>query len=174
MKTHSQKHNMIQIENNQDQQFTDIRAIAKEVWPVAYGAILSEAQLEYMMEMMYSVSSLQEQANAKKHRFILAKEGETVLGFASFEFNYGKKSKTKIHKIYILTTEQGKGIGKQLIGFIANEAKQRHQKALILNVNKNNKAIRFYESIGFTISFEEVINIGSGYVMDDYVMEKSI
>lgn len=174
MKMHLQKLNMIQIENNQDLQFTDIRAIAKEVWPVAYGAILSEAQLDYMMEMMYSVPSLQEQVTEKKHRFILAKEGETVLGFASFEFNYGKKPKTKIHKIYILTTEQGKGIGKQLIDFITNEAKKRHQKGLLLNVNKNNKAIRFYESIGFTISFEEVISIGHGYVMDDYVMEKSI
>jgi ribosomal protein S18 acetylase RimI-like enzyme len=165
---------MIHIENNQDQQFIDIRAIANEVWPVAYGTILSEAQLEYMMEMMYSVSSLQNQANEKKHRFILAKEEETVLGFAAFEFNYGKKPKTKIHKIYILTAAQGKGIGKELIDFIASEAKQRHQKALILNVNKNNKAIRFYERIGFSISFEEVINIGNGYVMDDYVMEKSI
>jgi ribosomal protein S18 acetylase RimI-like enzyme len=174
MKTPLQKHKMIVIETNRDQEFNDIRAIAKEVWPVAYGAILGKEQLDYMMEMMYSVSSLQNQANEKKHRFILVKEGETVLGFAAFEFNYGKKPKTKIHKIYILTTQQGKGIGKQLITFIANEAKQRHQKALILNVNKYNVAIRFYESIGFTISFEEVIDIGNGYVMDDYVMEKSI
>jgi ribosomal protein S18 acetylase RimI-like enzyme len=165
---------MILIEKNTDDSFTNIRAIAKEVWPVAYGTILSAVQLDYMMSMMYSVSSLQQQANINKHRFILAKEEETVLGFAAYEFNYGKKPKTKIHKIYILTTEQGKGIGKQLIDFITNEAKQRHQKSLILNVNKYNTAIRFYERIGFSISFEEVIDIGSGYVMDDYVMEKSI
>jgi len=153
---------MIHIEKNTDDNFAAIRAIAKEVWPVAYGAILSEAQLDYMMDMMYSIPALQLQAGDKKHRFILAKEEDRILGFAAFEFNYAKKPKTKIHKIYILTTAQGKGIGKQLIDFIANEAKQRHQKGLILNVNKNNKAIRFYESIGFSISFEEVNDIGNG------------
>jgi ribosomal protein S18 acetylase RimI-like enzyme len=73
-----------------------------------------------------------------------------------------------------LTNHQGKGIGKALIDFIVNEAKERHQKGLILNVNKRNIAIRFYESIGFNISNEEVIDIGNGFVMDDFVMEKTI
>lgn len=165
---------MIEIQRNTDENFTSIRAIAAAVWPIAYSATLSQEQLDYMMEMMYSITSLQLQANEKKHRFILAKEEETVLGFASYEFNHGKKPKTKIHKIYILTNHQGKGIGKALINFIVDEAKERHQKGLILNVNKRNKAIRFYESIGFTISNEEVIDIGNGFVMDDFVMEKTI
>ncbi|WP_264522094.1 GNAT family N-acetyltransferase [Flavobacterium sp. N1994] len=165
---------MIVIERNRDDHFEAVRAIAKEVWPVAYGAILSQAQLDYMMEMMYSVSSLQLQSGAKKNYFILAKENENVVGFASYEFNYGKKPKTKIHKIYILTSQQGKGIGNQLIDYIANEAKNRHQKGLVLNVNKKNIATRFYERIGFSVSFEEVIDIGNGYVMDDFVMERPI
>lgn len=162
------------ITKNTDENFTSIREIAKEVWPIAYGTILSREQLDYMMEMMYSVTSLQQQANEKGNHFILATKNEIPVGFAAYEFNYNKKPKTKIHKIYILPNHQAKGIGKQLMDFIINKAKERHQKALILNVNKKNIAIRFYERIGFTISFEEVIDIGNGYVMDDYVMEKSI
>lgn len=165
---------MIEIKKNTDGNFTSIRAIAEEVWPIAYGKILSQAQLDYMMEMMYSVPSLQRQANEKSNRFILATENEIPVGFAAYEFNYNKKPKTKIHKIYVLSNQQGKGNGKALMDFIANEAKARHQKGLILNVNRNNIAIRFYESIGFSITNEEVIDIGGGYVMDDYVMEKSI
>ena len=165
---------MIIIHRNTDENYTSIRCIAKEVWPITYTNIMNQAQLDYMMDMMYSIPSLQLQANTKKHRFILAKEGETVVGFASYEFNYAKKPKTKIHKIYILPNQQGRGIGKEIIDFIITEAKERHQKSLILNVNKKNIAIRFYERIGFSICFEEVIDIGDGYVMDDYVMEKSI
>ena len=86
---------MISIQNNTDENFTCVRAIANEVWPIAYGTIISQEQLHYMMEMMYSIPSLQNQAKEKKHRFILAKEGETVLGFASYEFNYTKKPKNK-------------------------------------------------------------------------------
>ncbi len=165
---------MIVIKNNTDTNFVEIRAIAQEVWPIAYGSILSSDQLDYMMDMMYSLSSLQAQTDIKKNLFILAIENDKALGFAGYEFNYNDSAKTKIHKIYVLTTQQGKGIGKQLIDFIAEEAKLMQQKGLILNVNKNNKAIEFYKILGFSISAEEVIDIGNGYVMDDYVMGKDI
>lgn len=163
---------MIVIENNTDSSFRDIIAIAKEVWPKTYGSILSEAQFDYMMEMMYSVSSLQVQANEKQHHFILAKENETSVGFASYEYNSNDTNKTKIHKIYILSTQQGKGIGKILLDYIAKEAKAQNNKAIFLNVNKYNSAQHFYKKLGFEIVEEVVIDIGRGYVMDDYVMEK--
>jgi GNAT superfamily N-acetyltransferase len=165
---------MIIIEKNTDTYFTDIRAIAKEVWPITYGTILSETQFDYMMDMMYSVESLQMQSEIKKHHFILAKEDKKTVGFASYEYNYEKTSKTKIHKIYILSTEQGKGIGKMLIDFIETEAKKHHQESLILNVNKYNVAQEFYKKLEFNIDHEVIIDIGNGYVMDDYVMQKTI
>lgn len=165
---------MISIQNNTDENFTSIRAIAKEVWPIAYGAILSEAQLDYMMEMMYSIPSLQKQANKKGNHFILATENDIPVGFAAYEFNYNGMPKTKIHKIYILSNQQRKGIGRILTDYIIKEATQNKQEALLLNVNKNNIAQHFYKKLGFTISHEEVIDIGNGYVMDDYVMEISI
>ena len=165
---------MISIVNNTDDNFTSIRAIAAEVWPIAYGAILSQEQLDYMMEMMYSILSLQKQSNEKGNHFILATENDIPVGFAAYEFNYDGKPKTKIHKIYILTNQQGKGTGRILIDYITNEATQNKQEALLLNVNKNNIAQHFYKKNGFAIGYEEVIDIGNGYVMDDYVMEISI
>lgn len=123
--------------------------------------------------MMYSVSALQEQFE-KGHHFILAAEDEDPVGFASYELNYDGTSKTKIHKIYILPSQQGKGTGKTLIGYIAEEARKNNQQALLLNVNKNNIAQHFYNKLGFDVIDEVVIDIGNGYVMDDFVMEKPI
>ena len=165
---------MISIQNNTDENFTSIRAIAKEVWPIAYGAILSQEQLDYMMEMMYSIPSLQKQANENGSHFILATKNEIPVGFAAYEFNYNGMSKTKIHKIYILSNQQRKGTGRKLIDYITNQARQNNQEALLLNVNKNNVAQHFYKKLGFAISSEEVIDIGNGYVMDDFVMAISI
>lgn len=162
---------MISIIENPDKNFTNIRAIAKEVWPIAYGAILSQQQLDYMMEMMYSVSSLQKQANENSNHFILALENETPIGFASYEFNFNQSSKTKIHKIYVLSNQQGKGTGKLLIHYILTKARHNNQEALLLNVNKNNEALNFYKRLDFVVCKEVVIDIGNGYVMDDYVME---
>ena len=165
---------MISIEKNTDNNFTVIRAIANEVWPIAYGTILKESQLNYMMELMYSEDSLQLQANSKRHHFILAKENDVTLGFASYEFNFSETKKTKIHKIYVLSTQQGKGFGKKLIDYIETEAKNHYQEALLLNVNKYNIAQDFYKKLGFSIDHEVVIDIGNGYVMDDYVMQKLV
>ena len=165
---------MVVIENNTDADFTDVRAIANEVWPKTYGSILSQAQLDYMMDMMYSVEALQMQANEKNHHFILAKENNVSVGFASYEFEANATDKTKIHKIYVLSSQQGKGTGKILLDFIANEAKSQNNSAVFLNVNKYNSAQFFYKKLGFELTEEVVIDIGQGYVMDDYVMEKKI
>ncbi|MEM0543508.1 GNAT family N-acetyltransferase [Flavobacterium sp. j3] len=165
---------MISIVNNTDNCFTDIRAIANEVWPIAYRTIISKEQLSYMLQMMYSKEALQLQVRENKHHFILAIENNKPIGFASYEFNYSGSKKTKIHKIYILSDHQGKRIGEQLINYIETEAKKEHQVSLYLNVNKFNSAQHFYKKMGFSVSFEEVIDIGNGYIMDDFVMEKKI
>lgn len=166
---------MIEIEKvlpNDITKFQIIRNIAEETWPIAYGEILSTAQLEYMFTMMYSTKSLLEQAAKKNSQFILAKEGNDYLGFASYEIDINLTNKTKIHKIYILPSVQGKGIGKKLIDYIAVEAQKQRNIVITLNVNKYNKALHFYLKLGFSNVKEEVIDIGNGYVMDDYVMEK--
>lgn len=162
---------MIDIQKNTDANFVSIRIIAEEVWPITYGEILSKQQLNYMMEMMYSMASLQKQSDENGHHFILALNDKIPVGFASYEFNYNGTASTKIHKIYVLSNQQGKGIGKIFIDYITYEARKNNQEALLLNVNKNNVAIHFYKKLGFLITTEEVIDIGQGYVMDDYVME---
>lgn len=163
---------MFTIVPNTDSQFAVVRSIAFEVWPKAYGAILSEVQLEYMLGMMYSVTALQEQATLKQHHFVLIYANDEPVGFASYEHNVNKSGTTKIHKIYVLSSQQGKGTGKTLIDFIEQKALASGDKALFLNVNKYNAAIQFYQKTGFKIAKEEVIDIGNGFVMDDYVMEK--
>ena len=165
---------MITISSNTDADFKTIRALAEIVWPVTYGTILSKEQLDFMFEMMYSVGSLQEQATNKKHHFIIVYEDTIPLGFASFEFNCEQSGKTKVHKIYIVPNLQGKGIGRTLIEYISVEALNNNNDSIYLNVNRYNVAKTFYERIGLSITKEEDIDIGNGYLMEDYVMEKSL
>jgi GNAT superfamily N-acetyltransferase len=150
-----------------------IQDLAKAIWPDTYGAILSKEQLEFMMEMMYSLDSLENQLK-NNNVFLLVKEENEFLGFASYELNFNNSNKTKIHKLYILPTIQGKGVGKNLIFYIQEIAKKGNNSALILNVNKYNKAKDFYLHNQFEITDSLVVDIGNGYVMDDFVMEKKI
>ncbi len=123
-----------------------------------------------MLNWMYSPKTLKQQVN-DGYLFFMAEENGEKLGFTGIEVNLEPR-KTKIHKIYILPTAQGKGIGKLLIKKVKEIALANNQISLLLNVNKyNQSAISFYEYLGFVKIKEEVIDIGKGYKMDDYVFE---
>lgn len=147
--------------------------LTKKIWPVAYGEILSKAQLDYMIDKFYNETALRELIQ-KGHVFYLAQDdnGKDV-GFVSYEIN-SEPNKTKIHKIYVLPETQGTGLGRQFFELVKEKAIENNQNAIFLNVNKYNKAIHFYTKLGFTKVKDEVIDIGNGYVMDDYVMEVAI
>lgn len=150
-----------------------IQTVSEIAWPAAFKELLSPDQIAYMMEMMYSDASLREQIEEKKHLFFLAKLNSKFVGYMSVEHDCEKSGKTKIHKIYVLPDLQKKGVGKALLARAIAEAKKANSRALFLNVNKqNNGAIAFYLRNGFVRIKEEVIDIGNGFVMDDYIYEK--
>lgn len=148
-----------------------IQRIAFKTWPKTFGEILSKPQLTYMLDLMYSENSLTEQINERGHEFVISGTD----GFASFQLNYEDSPVTKVHKIYILPTAQGKGVGKALFSHILAMAKACSNDRLRLNVNKYNlAAIAFYEKLGFAEVSREDIPIGSGFWMEDVVMEKTL
>ena len=151
-------------------QLSIIRQLAQDIWYVAYKDIISVAQIDYMLNMMYSISSLEKQYHSN-HVFLLIKQEDSFIGYASYELDFEGTSKSKIHKLYVLPQYQGNGVGKLLVDEMTQIAKTANQKALVLNMNKYNKAVHFYQKLGFSIAFTTVLDIGNSYVMDDYVME---
>lgn len=150
-----------------------IRAIALATWPIAYRTILSPEQLAYMLECMYSEKALHAQL-AAGHLFLLLEGGSGAVGFAGFEHHYNNTGATRLHKLYVLPTEQGTGGGKQLLSAVEQAAVQVRDTTLELNVNRFNPAKGFYEKNGFHVERDEVIDIGEGYVMDDHVMRRPL
>lgn len=151
-----------------------IQKIAHETWPVAFKDILSTEQIDYMLEMMYSTDSITNQLLNLNHKYLLFKDDlARFTGYISYQVDYIAGA-TKIHKIYVLPEMQGRGIGKRLIEEVEHRAKLHKNRNLLLNVNQNNKAIQFYEHMGFCISKIETIDIGNGFFMEDYIMNKNI
>ena len=148
-----------------------IKTLAHTTWAIAYKDILSQPQMDYMLEMMYSEAALHQQIEQGHQQFILAINEKQPAGFASYS---AKKLATPtiyhLHKIYILPNQQGNGIGKLLLNYVLQDIKCKSATNLQLNVNRNNPALNFYLKFGFTIIREEDIDIGNGYFMSDYVM----
>ena len=165
---------MIVISEAQSFDFKTIREIAYTTWPDTYGKIISKTQLDYMLEKFYSDTTLNDNLTNKNHHFLLAKENEKCIGFASYEPNYFGDKIVRLHKIYLLPEAQGKGAGKLLISEIEKIALQLNQNAISLNVNRFNTAFGFYTKMGFECIGEEDIELDFGYLMEDYKMLKPL
>lgn len=150
-----------------------IHKIALTTWADTYGKILSPEQMEYMLEMMYSRKAIEEQIALKGHHFLLAEDEGTPVGFASYEINYRAET-TKIHKLYVLPETHGKGTGRALVNVIENAARLHTNDKLVLNVNRFNPAVHFYLKNGFVNLGDDNIDIGNGYLMEDYLMQKQL
>lgn len=152
----------------------NIQVLSNVIWPATFSNILSQEQISYMMDMMYSTSSLEKQMNELNHHYLLAEEDGEYLGYLSYELNYKGTPITKIHKIYVLPSIQGKGVGRLFIDAVSKLALKNNNTLLSLNVNRYNRAIDFYKRMCFDFFASENIDIGNGFLMEDYVMNKDL
>lgn len=165
---------MYQIINATKDHINAIHTLAHEIWPKAYSSILSVPQLAYMLELFYSYPSLKHQMESLHHSFILVKDKNDIVGFASFCSHHENGAIFNLNKLYVLPSEQGKHAGKQMLDYIIEQIKNENATSLQVNVNRHNKAFHFYKKQGFTILREEDIDIGEGYWMNDWVMERKL
>jgi ribosomal protein S18 acetylase RimI-like enzyme len=164
---------MVEIIEATSQDLLLIRQLAEQIFHVTYLPLQPREKVDYLFDLMYSATSLANQMS-EGQKFVFAKEGTEYLGFASYEINCKKAGITKIHKLYVLPGAQGKGVGWKLINVIAEIAKENKNQILSLNVYRQNPAIDFYEKIGFKKVDEVDIDVGNGFTMNDFVMEKRL
>lgn len=157
-----------------------IQALAEVAFRHTYREILSPEQMEYMMEWMYSTKSLHEQMDDNGHVFLIltADNGEDI-GYGSFnkEGKRGDRVLFHLQKIYVLPQMQGKGYGAALFREMEKEMLRRvHPSAVTfeLNVNRNNRAVTFYEHLGMHKNRVGDFHIGNGFYMNDYIMAKEL
>ncbi|UOQ74587.1 GNAT family N-acetyltransferase [Hymenobacter cellulosilyticus] len=147
--------------------------LAEATWEPTYRFIISKDQIEYMYRVIYTPTSLQRQMSEDGHTFLLLYAEGHPAGYASFSRLPAGDEVFKLHKIYILPSHQGQGLGQNLIQAVEDAVRQINGKTLELNVNRHNPAISFYERLGFQRHREEDIAIGP-YWMNDYVMRKEL
>jgi ribosomal protein S18 acetylase RimI-like enzyme len=164
---------MIKIVEGGPRHASIIRDIAIHTWPTTFRQILSQEQIVYMLKTMYDLDVLKQQWK-DGHQFLLSKYNGHFYGFLTLKHSVNGERSTKINKLYVLPEAQGLGLGYHLLTAAQERAIEKGSQALVLNVNKYNQAIKFYERNGFEIISSEVIDIGEGYVMDDFVMKKSL
>jgi GNAT superfamily N-acetyltransferase len=160
-----------------------IRSVSERTWPSTYGHIISQEQIDFMLDWMYSDESLEKQMDSGCVFYIasIKKENEQweAVGFCSVSPEEEENNSTekvegskahKLNKLYVLPTAQGTGAGKALLNKSIEVAKASGSSSLFLQVNKQNDAYTFYLKHEFVKEQEFKFDIGNGFFMDDYVM----
>lgn len=144
-----------------------VAQLAHIIWNQHYPEIIGQQQVDYMLNLMYSHHSLQEQLAKKGHTFYLVNVNGSSIGFISV--NETSKGEWFLNKFYIDQTRAAKGLGTQ--GFEILKTLLSPKK-ITLTVNRSNfKSINFYFKNGFKISEVADFDIGNGYAMNDFVMQ---
>ncbi|MDE2184388.1 MAG: GNAT family N-acetyltransferase [Alphaproteobacteria bacterium] len=140
--------------------------LARTIWPAAYANVLTPAQIENLLDRIYSDENLRTEF-AAGHRFWAAWQDTEPVGYAS---GYREGGIVWLKKLYVLPDRQGHGIGRALMeSVIAGFAPVLD---LRLFVNGNNIAAqRFYERTGFACIGEQAVRMGD-YTFTDKIYRR--
>jgi len=151
------------------EELLQIEEMANVIWHEHYTPIIGVEQVVYMLDKFQSVASMSEQIKSG-YEYFLINQTEIPVGYLSF---IKRDKELFLSKVYILKNKRGLGIGKIAFQFIETKAEENQCKKISLTVNRNNlNSIKAYERAGFQNTGELIQDIGHGYVMDDYSMEK--
>lgn len=151
-----------------------IAALARVVWQDAYQGIITQAQIDYMLEQRYAAQRLRAELATPGIAWDAAYVDGALAGFAS-TLPGGAPGELKLDKLYVDPARQRLGIGGALIAHVARRARDAGCATLILAVNKRNaRAIAAYRKHGFSVRDAVRVDIGNGFVMDDFIMARSV
>ncbi len=154
--------------------FHTVANLAATIWRSHYSKIVSMAQIDYMLDERYAHDNLSKYLESGKQWFEILWLGKKPVGYCSYSLT-SNPGEVKLEQLYLLEECRGKGLGSLMLCHVEAEAQKKNAGLLMLQVNKRNEnSIAIYRKVGFQIREEAIFDIGNGYFMDDYVMEKRI
>ena len=151
-----------------------VATLARIVWQDAYRDIITPAQIDFMLEQRYNASRLRDELTMDDIWWDQASVDGELAAFASTLVG-SAPGEVKLDKLYVDPARQRLGLGGALIAHVAQRALTQGYATLILAVNKRNaRAIAAYTKHGFAVREAVCVDIGNGFVMDDFIMAKDL
>ncbi len=164
----------IEVETAEDR--AALAKLADEIWHEYWPALIGNAQTDYMVEQFQSLEAIERDMrdHSYEYWFLRDEDDGRLVGYTGGHPE-PETNRYFISKIYLRAKERGFGFASQTIRFYEELCRTRGFSALYLTVNKGNElAIRAYTGKGFTTIDAVETDIGEGYIMDDYIMEKQL
>jgi GNAT superfamily N-acetyltransferase len=154
--------------------FGTVARLGETIWRAHYPKMISMAQVDYMLAGRYTPDKLRRYLNSGDRWLELLTLAGRPVGYCSYA-RTSTPGEMKLEQLYLLEECRGKGLGGLMLRHVEAQARRRGLGVLMLQVNKRNAdSIAVYRNAGFTVREEATFDIGSGFMMDDYVMEKAL
>jgi len=158
------------LEVNNKKQIEGLAEIAKLIWSEYFPGIITPEQVDYMVEKYQSADAIAKQISNDGYMYFMVLGNEEILGYLALKAD---GNQLLLSKLYLKKEFRGRGYFNKMLSFAEKIAKEKGLNSLYLAVNKHNdNAIAVYLKKGFAIKKEQTADIGNGFVMDDYIMEK--
>lgn len=146
----------------------EIAELADEIWHECFVGIISEGQIDYMVEKFQSLDAMCRQIEEQDYTYLAVREDGELCGYIAVKPE--SDHRFFLSKLYLRKDKRGRGIATQMMNRVFEEARGAGKKSVYLTVNKHNDhAVDVYKKLGYRITDTTVTDIGSGYVMDDFI-----
>jgi GNAT superfamily N-acetyltransferase len=154
------------------EQIREAASLADVIWHECYARILKPPQIDYMVHHLQSEAAMAGQIKNEGYEYFLVACGGANAGYIAVQ---AKGGLLLLSKLYVLADYRGRGIAKAAISFVEEAGRSRRCEGIWLTVNRRNKhAIAVYRKTGYRLAREQQVDIGGGFVMDDFVFEKPL
>ena len=144
--------------------------LAQKIWHEHYIPIIGKDQVAYMLDKFQSEEAILTQMEEDRYIYHLLRKESEAIGYFSYQI---RPDSLFLSKIYLLTEERGKGYSRKIVTFLEKIAKEGKIDRITLTVNRENSdTIAAYKKLGFHVTGTQIQDIGAGFAMDDYCMEK--
>lgn len=153
-----------------------LAVLADEIWHEYWPALIGEAQTDYMVEQFQSLEAIERDLaeHAYEYWFLRDADDHRIVGYTGGHPEL-ETNRFFISKIYLRSAERGHGFASQTIRFYEDLCRTRGFEAMYLTVNKHNDlGVRAYLGKGFETIDSVETDIGRGFIMDDFIMEKRL
>lgn len=155
-----------------DEDIKMLARCAETVWNEHYASILSQAQIDYMVERFQSFEAIKKSIAEEHYIYAMLRNGEEVIAYCGFQ---AQAKRLFLSKLYVLEPWRNHGYAGLLLSKMTEYAREHQLKSIYLTCNRyNTNSLDFYRHKGFQIVDSADTDIGQGFIMEDYILEKEV
>ena len=159
--------NIVECKNDSD--LKEVAILAEKIWHEFFPGIISEVQIDYMVEHFQSFDAMQEQVKHQQYHYHKVYEGDELIGYIGLQ---NQPDRLFLSKLYLKDSARGKHYATEMFEYVKKQAEKYCYPSIYLTCNKHNKhSLDVYEKFGFQWIDSVQTDIGNGFIMDDYILE---